>query len=117
MCTGPGTAPTTRGRRFRTTAGLRVLLAASIVLALSAFGELPATATLEGTVRDFSGHVLPGSKLTLENMRTGITRMSLTDSTGRYRFPSLSPGAYRLRVRHPDFEPWQRGDVILNRET
>lgn len=115
MCTGTGTPPTTRGPRFRTTAGLRVLLAASIVLALSAFGELPATATLEGTVRDFSRHVLPGSKLTLENMGTGITQMNLTDSTGRYRFPSLSPGAYRLRVQHPDFEPWQRGDVILNR--
>ena len=115
MCTGTGAAPTTRGRRFRTTACLYFLLTASTVLSLSAFGQMPTAAILEGTVRDFSGHVLPGSKLTLENMQTGITRMSLTDSTGRYRFPSLSPGVYRLRVEHPDFQPWQRSEVILNR--
>jgi hypothetical protein len=115
VCTGTGVALTKRGRRFRATAYLCFLLASSAVLTLSAFGQVPATATLEGTVRDFSGHVLPGSKLTLENMRTGITLISLTDSTGRYRFAALSPGVYRLRVQHPDFQPWQRSEVILNR--
>ncbi len=115
MCTGIVGAPTTRGRRLRATACLCFLLAASTVLALSAFGQVPATATLEGTVRDFSGHVLPGSKLTLENMQTGITLISLTDSTGHYRIEALSPGVYRLRVQHPDFQPWQRSEVILNR--
>jgi hypothetical protein len=115
MCTGTGAAPTTRGCRFRTTACLCFLLAASTVLALSAFGQVPATAILEGTVRDFSGHVLPGSKPTLEKMQAGIIRMSLTDSPGLYRFPSLSPGVYRLRVQQPDFQPWKRSEVILSR--
>jgi Carboxypeptidase regulatory-like domain len=41
------------------------------------------TATISGTVHDTSGAVLPGASVTIVNQETGISRMVVSNETGR----------------------------------
>jgi hypothetical protein len=56
------------------------------------------TGTIQGTVTDNSGAVLPSAKVTVTNINTNVTRSDVTDSTGNYSFPSLALGPYRVQV-------------------
>src|SRR5467141_3752750 len=55
-------------------------------------------ATLQGTVRDSSGHPVDGAIVSLQTKGTEILSI-LTDSAGRYRFSELHEGFYTLRGR------------------
>src|ERR1043166_2940811 len=56
------------------------------------------TATLQGTVRDQKGGVVPGAKVTAKNQGTGIERTTQTDSEGNYQFAALPVGNYSVEV-------------------
>jgi hypothetical protein len=48
--------------------------------------------TIEGTVRDNSGGVLPGVSVTVTNADTGTSRTVVTNESGLYRAPLLPLG-------------------------
>ena len=52
--------------------------------------------TIEGTVTDEQGAVLPGANATLTGPQ-GV-QTAVTDSKGQYRFISVQPGTYQLKV-------------------
>src|SRR5215475_3430298 len=54
------------------------------------------TASLQGTVKDSTGAVVPAARLTLVNEATNVRQEKLSDSHGLYLFPLLSPGIYKL---------------------
>jgi Carboxypeptidase regulatory-like domain/TonB-dependent Receptor Plug Domain len=54
------------------------------------------TSSIQGTVTDPSGAVLPGVTVEAKRVGGGTTFTSTTDSEGRYRFPSLPPGVYMV---------------------
>ncbi|MFB3826888.1 MAG: TonB-dependent receptor domain-containing protein [Bryobacteraceae bacterium] len=77
-----------------------------LVCALILAGVLDAQefrATLQGTVADPLGAVIPAAEVSLRNVNTGVERADTTDETGHYRFSFLPPGAYSLRVRAAGF--------------
>src|SRR2546427_9411597 len=51
-------------------------------------------ATLEGTVRDTSGAVIPNSKVTLHNALTNQSRTVTTDEQGFFRAEQLAVSTY-----------------------
>ncbi len=59
-------------------------------------------ATLEGTVFDPSGRVVPGARITLLSEFTPLAE-SETDSQGEYRFVNRPAGAYRLLANASGF--------------
>ncbi|MPY87124.1 MAG: hypothetical protein GEU99_04300 [Luteitalea sp.] len=65
-----------------------------LALALPAFAQ-EQRGSIEGTVRDSSGAVLPG--VTVE-ARAGVRGVvsTVTDESGVYRFPALMPGTYEV---------------------
>ena len=70
-----------------------------VCLLILAFGAAPAlaqfdTATVVGTVRDTSGAVVPGAKVTLTNAGTGISVVKTTGDDGAFEFAAVRPGAY-----------------------
>lgn len=61
------------------------------------------SATLGGLVADASGAALPGASVTATNVETNQSRTSTADAEGRYRFPYLPVGTYRLRAERSGF--------------
>src|SRR3982751_6457819 len=68
------------------------------VLALTvggAFAQSQAVnGTIEGTIKDASGGLLPGVTVTIHNTDTGAERVVVTDANGLYRAPLLPLGKY-----------------------
>src|SRR5215469_15243347 len=61
-------------------------------------------ATLLGTVTDSSGAVVSGAKVRVTEMRTGLERVSTTNSSGNYQFVDLPPGQYEVTVEQTGFK-------------
>jgi hypothetical protein len=61
------------------------------------------TGTIQGTVSDPSGAVVPNAKVVLKNVATGFQRSLVTDNEGRYTAPLLEVGAYEITVSAAGF--------------
>ena len=89
--------------------GLTVLL--TLTEAVPAHGQVT-TGTLVGTVRDPSG-IVPGATVTIREQNRGTTDTVVTDETGSYTAPFLTPGTYAVEVSVPGFRKWVREGVVL----
>ena len=69
--------------------------------------------TIEGTVRDATGAVLPGSTLTFRNADTGFSRTITSEANGKFRAPLLPLGKYAITVEMPGFKTLNREGVVL----
>jgi len=65
------------------------------------------TGSVEGTLRDPSGSVLPGVLVELTNVSTGMTQKQVSSSAGDYGFNSVKPGSYHLRASFAGFQDGQ----------
>src|SRR5215813_11715624 len=76
---------------------------AAVFLAAAAFGQA-GDAEISGIVKDPSGAVVAGATATVTNQDSGVTRSTTADTDGRYRFITLPPGRYSLKVEAPGFK-------------
>src|SRR5712692_1720593 len=87
---------------------LRPLSIAPLVFAVVMLGVVPAraqsTATLQGTITDVQGGVMPAVTIAIRHQATGIERTTTTDSAGQYVAASLSPGHYQLVAHIEGFQ-------------
>lgn len=85
---------------------LIVIAALPIVLLLAspALLHAQATGTISGFVKDPSGAVVPGAKVTTVQTERGISTHTVTNGQGFYNFPALEPGTYTITVEAPGFE-------------
>ena len=72
------------------------------LLATTCFAQFE-TATVLGTVKDATGTVVAGAKVTLENVKTGVTAAVQTNDTGNFDFVNVQIGVYRVRAEAPGF--------------
>ena len=70
-----------------------------LTFATSALLAQSTTATLQGTVVDQTGAVVPNANLKVINPATNLTRTTKTDSTGNYLVPALPIGSYNVEVQ------------------
>jgi len=70
--------------------------------------------SISGTVRDQTGSVMPGARLTLTNTTQGIQNKATTDSKGAYAFPSLPVSSYDLQVEAPGFKSQNRIGLVID---
>ncbi len=92
---------------IRTTCNLRRFIPSLALAPLLLWGWsllAQSTATLQGTVSDQSGAVVPSAKVLVRNQGTGVERTTQTDSAGNYLLPSLPVGTYRIEVRAEGFQ-------------
>ena len=61
------------------------------------------TSEIRGRITDPNGAVVRGATVTLTDELRGLTRTTTTDDEGSYRFLSLTPGTYQLRVEASGF--------------
>jgi outer membrane receptor protein involved in Fe transport len=74
------------------------------------------TGTIQGTVTDTSGGVVPGAMVTITHVDTGTDRAIVTSAQGTYSAPFLQIGKYRIKVELSGFGSVTREgiDVRLN---
>jgi hypothetical protein len=95
----------------------RLLTAVCLALSLSAtaFAQSQAiNATIEGTVVDDQGGVLPGVTVTVTNLDTGDTRVVVTNENGLYRAPLLPLGTYRVNAELQGFRRFEQTGISLS---
>ena len=84
-------------------AGWILLCILSIVT--TAFGQL-ATTSLRGTIKDPSGALVPGAKITITDKANGKSLSVVADSSGSYSFAQISIQVHHrcncIGFRHPD---------------
>jgi hypothetical protein len=71
-------------------------------------------ATLNGTVRDPAGAVVPGVEIVIIHQSTSDTRTLLTNDEGSYVAPQLKPGTYTLTARLAGFKTATIKEVKLD---
>src|SRR5262245_55241723 len=93
----------------------RFLLAAVIgVLLLSCvnvWGQVTASATVQGTVYDKTHAVIKNADVTITNKDTGVTRTTKTNDFGEYRFDVPAAGSYSLKAKVTGFSGAEAKDV------
>jgi outer membrane receptor protein involved in Fe transport len=94
---------------------LAILLAAAAIFCFMAPITQAQTATtgqVVGVVTDPSGALVVGAKVTLTS-DAGVRRETVTGGNGRYTFPLLDPGAYRLEVALSGFAPAKLQGIVV----
>jgi hypothetical protein len=94
----PTPLPPARGAVARFTAAIFALS----MLALAAFAQVD-RATASGTVKDATGAVVAGARVTVASPATGLRRETATGPNGFFAFPALPVGAYKLSVAQSGF--------------
>ena len=95
---------------------LRIISAFFLSLALVSPALAQSTAingTIEGTIKDDQGAVLPGVTVTVSNLDTGDQRLVVTNERGLYRAPLLSLGTYRVAAELQGFKKFEQTGVSL----
>ena len=62
------------------------------------------TASVLGTVKDGTGAVIVGSKVTLENVKTGVISTTQSNDSGNFDFIAVQIGTYRLKAEATGFK-------------
>lgn len=62
----------------------------------AAWAQGPTVGSINGTVTDSSGAVMPGVTVTTTSQAQMGVQTSITNEKGQYRFPAVAPGEYRL---------------------
>ncbi|PYS29980.1 MAG: TonB-dependent receptor, partial [Acidobacteria bacterium] len=70
-------------------------------------------ASVQGTISDATGAVLPGASITVKNSGTGTTTELLSDERGRYLVPLLQSGEYEIQVSLQGFASVVRRGIRL----
>jgi hypothetical protein len=69
--------------------------------------------SINGTVTDTSGAVVPGAEVTATQAATGISTKTTTGAEGRYVFPILGPSTYNITATRAGFEVYTQKGVEL----
>jgi len=71
------------------------------------------TGSIAGFVKDQSGAVISGAKLTLINVSTNAKEEAVSDSNGGFQFLQLAPAVYVLHVEAAGFKKATLKDVVV----
>ena len=77
------------------------------------FAQGGAVAQISGTVKDQTGAVLPGVEITLTQIGTSATRMTLTNESGAYSLPNLPVGPYKMEATLSGFVTFVQTGIVL----
>ncbi len=91
-----------------------LLLLAPLTVPLALAQSQAAGGTIQGTVTDEQGAVVPAVSVSIRNEATGVVRDTLTDSGGLFRAPLLQVGSYTVKASLRGFATVIQPKVVLN---
>ena len=78
------------------------------------FAQL-ATTSLRGTIKDPSGALVPGAKITLTDNANGSTFSTVADAAGNYTFAQIPPAKYTIKATAQGFgEQSKVAELLVN---
>jgi hypothetical protein len=92
--------------------GCFAFIAVLLALTPGAWGQ--DNATINGTVVDATGALVPNAAISLTNPATGQIRQVVSNSAGAYRFPNLGIGTYTLATSASGFQKYTKTNIVVN---
>ena len=89
-----------------------LLILGLVLLSTLSYGQ--ETASIVGTVTDQTGAAVPGAKVTITNMDTGIVHSMTTNAASTYAGRELSVGRYNVKVEMTGFKTYDTTAITLN---
>lgn len=89
------------------------LLFATLCLASVAAAQNTNSGEIRGTVTDPTGAVIPGAKVTVLNVDTGVSLEYATNGDGVYTTVSILPGNYSVTFTKAGFKELKVGGIVL----
>jgi outer membrane receptor protein involved in Fe transport len=77
-------------------------------------GQTAVTGGIEGNVTDASGAAIAGATVEATDVPDAVTRDTVTNNDGAYRFPSLIPGTYSVTIKKAGFATFTRGGTRID---
>jgi hypothetical protein len=72
------------------------------------------TATISGTITDTDKAAIPGAEISLERSHSKVVLAETkTDGNGEFRFATVAPGNYIVRIKAHNFSSWRIEDIDL----
>ena len=96
---------------------LSALVIAALLTGSGGLARGQAAASANGIATDPTGAVVPGAKIEIVNMDTGLRREAATNAAGRYLFAQIAPGRYEFTARAEGFQNVIVSDVQLQVNT
>ena len=84
------------------------ILAGIVICCMSAFAQSGA-GSIQGTVTDQTGAVIPGATIHVVNNATGVAADAKSNSVGFYQVPGLFTGGYTVTVNAPNMKSYRAG--------
>ncbi|MEO7970940.1 MAG: carboxypeptidase-like regulatory domain-containing protein, partial [bacterium] len=89
---------------------LKYLLRFALLLLLlpvlsQAFFAQARIGTVQGTIKDPTGALVPNAKVTISQPVTGYNQTTQTDQQGSFKLVNIPFNTYKVRAEAPDFEP------------
>ncbi|HVU45554.1 MAG TPA: carboxypeptidase-like regulatory domain-containing protein, partial [Terracidiphilus sp.] len=109
---------TDEAMRTRRRGGIAAVLVALVALlcwtSLPAAGQTAGEGSIQGTVTDPTGAVVPGATVTVTNTATNITTTRTSSSAGFFNISPLLPGTYTVKVEAPGFQTLVQHNVVVD---
>ncbi len=84
-------------------------IALSILMAAAAAMAQTGTGSIQGTVKDATGAVVPNANVKVVHTATTREYASSTNEVGFYLFPAMQSGSYQISVEFAGMETWKGG--------
>ena len=82
------------------------------LLWLAAAHAQTGSGSIQGTVKDSAGAVIPSAKISITHIDTGRQQQTSTNEVGFYIVPSIQTGRYKICAQAPGMQTWE-GDMLL----
>ena len=84
-----------------------------VVATPALMAQTASTGSVEGTVTDPSGAVIPNVTVTLTSTDTGAVRNGVTSADGTYKFGLINPGNYKVKFSATGFKPVELPGIVV----
>ncbi len=96
---------------------LRFVSLCAGLLLLAASSKAQYSGNIEGVITDPSGGTVASAKIVVVNVATQVSATTTSDATGSYRFLSLAPGNYKVRVESSGFATTEAAITLETNQT
>ena len=100
------------GRRIGTVVQIAAASIVMLLISLASFSQGDA-GRIQGSVIDEAGGVVPEAMVVIRDTLRGTSRTLVTDSSGEYNAPSLTPSTYTVHAEAKGFKSVDRENVVL----